>query len=1165
MNLALPGFPSTSDWAAGSYLSLDRKLLWEFVKRGSRLCRTLRHIRFLMKDTLPTRVRLGVFELDLRAGELRQGDQTIRLQEKSFRVLQILIERKGDLVTREEIQKRLWPNDTVVDFEHGINSAIKRLRTALGDSAESPKFVETVAGRGYRLSVPVAWVETSPIEVPPSDGVANHQSEPPEPWKPEVSGLAGKKVSHYRVLEVIGAGGMGLVYKAEDLKLGRHVALKFLPEELVSDPAALLRFEREAQTASSLNHPNICTIYEVEEHEAKPFIVMELLEGETLRERLTRDAEARKALPLEQLLNIGVQIAAGLQAAHGKSIIHRDIKPANIFLTASGQVKILDFGVAKLVVEAPDSSPSNTAENGIGLQPRPECKSNSEDDPQGQAAVRRRHPSATPLEATLTLTGIAMGTAGYMSPEQVRGENLDARTDLFSFGLVLYEMATGRRAFAGETAQIVLDAILRQPPIAVHDLNSKLPPELETIINKALQKDRELRYQSAEEMRADLQTIRPATGAVMAGPRVLPWKLLAAAMILIALILGGRYLYSHRASKLTAKDTIIIADFDNSTRDPVFDDGLSMALGIYLDQSPFFSRLSGRKLNAALKLLNHTPKEPLFEEHLPVALAREVCLRTNSKAMLTGTIADVGNRYRIEIRAVNCQTGATMATSMAEADNRDRVMAALGQAGAKLREELGEPSALRKRFDTPPEQALTSSPDALQAYMQGSEAEGQDAITYLNRATELDPGFAESFFNLGLSYNHLGSDALARRCWKKGYELRARLTQRRRLRAEGTYYFAVTGELDKYIETQKQTVKDYPVPMEGEHPHYALSMTYYTLGQHNEALAEAREQVRTVPDNSWSYLALLRVYCALNRLNEAKAASNEAGARHLDGPYLRVSRYVLAFAQGDSKGMEEQMARAGGKPDSEHRLLSAASDTEAYYGRFAKARELTRQAVDSARNAGEKEAAAAWEGQGALREAEVGNVSQAEHMATQSLSLADSDDPRVLAALTLSAAGDSVQAQKLADQIDRERPLDTLVQYYWLPMIRAQIEMTALKPEEGLQGLTITSPYDLGSPGFKQEPFANLYPVYVRGKAYLQAGQGQRAAAEFQEIVDHHGLVCNFIIGALAQLQLGRAQAMMGNKEAARKSYQDFLALWKDADPDIPIYKQAKAEYARLR
>ncbi|MFZ0793100.1 MAG: protein kinase, partial [Candidatus Korobacteraceae bacterium] len=555
-----------------------------------------------MRDTPSGRVRVGVFQLDLRAGELRQGDQSIRLQEKSFRILQILIEGKGELVTRDEIQKRLWPNDTVVDFEHGINSAIKRLRTALGDSAVSPKYVETLAGRGYRLMVPVLSVEASPAEMFPRTGVATHQSgAAEEQLRLETSRLTGTKVSHYRVLEVIGGGGMGLVYKAEDLKLGRQVALKFLPEELATDADALQRFEREAQTASLLNHPNICTIYEVEEHECKPFIVMELLEGETLRDHLSRAGDAQKALPLEQLLNIGLQISAALQAAHGKGIIHRDIKPANIFLTDSGQVKILDFGVAKQ---------TTAAEEAAGSKDESDKKVEAGNLPVTDIAA---------IDRSVTRTGATMGTTGYMSPEQVRGEKLDTRTDLFSLGLILYEMATGQRAFTGDSARTVHDAILHQSPVAVHDLNSKLPPELERIIDKALEKDRELRYQAAGDLRADLQAISPEERAVARGPLPRQWKVLAtvALMVLFALVAVGRYLYSHRAGKLTEKDTIIIADFDNTTRDPVFDDGLSTALGFYLDQSPFFSRLSGRKLNAALKLLNYTPPKSVVEERLP--------------------------------------------------------------------------------------------------------------------------------------------------------------------------------------------------------------------------------------------------------------------------------------------------------------------------------------------------------------------------------------------------------------------------------------------------------------------------------------------------------------------------------------------------------------------
>jgi eukaryotic-like serine/threonine-protein kinase len=435
-----------------------------------------------MKHTLPYRVRLGVYVLDLRAGELRADNQSVLLREQPLRILRMLVERDGDLLTREEIQKKLWPNDTVVEFDHSINAAIMNLRRALGDSAENLKYIETVARRGYRLMVPVQWLDLDDLLEKVSAEVGGAavrlQSE---------SGLTGKKVSHYRVLDIIGGGGMGVVYRAEDLKLGRQVALKFLPEELAWDPLTRRRFEREARAASSLDHPNICTIYEVEEHEEQPFLVMQLLDGETLRDRLAAESESKSTLPLEESLHIGIGVAQGLQAAHDKGVIHRDIKPANIFLTTAGQVKILDFGIAKLVGSTKDyGSDHLRLTTGGGI-------------------ITSRSCSA---ETPVSRLGATIGTAGYMSPEQVRGEKVDARTDIFSFGLVLYEMASGQRAFSGETAEIQREAIVHQPHVPIHELNSKLPPELEGIINRALQKNRELRYQRASEISSELLQLK---------------------------------------------------------------------------------------------------------------------------------------------------------------------------------------------------------------------------------------------------------------------------------------------------------------------------------------------------------------------------------------------------------------------------------------------------------------------------------------------------------------------------------------------------------------------------------------------------------------------------------------------------------------------------------
>ena len=529
----------------------------------------------LVRENVPARVRFGDFTLDLKTGELcpptmeGEGNGKILLQEQPFRVLLMLVERDREIVTREEIKKKLWPNDTIVEFDHSINVIIGSLRRALGDSAEEPQYIETLARRGYRLMVPVEWVEGASDEAS-SDGLSVETRLP-------TSGLIGKKVSHYRVLEVIGGGGMGLVYKAEDMKLGRQVALKFLPDELVNDSVALQRFGREAQTASSLNHPNICTIHEVEEYEGQPFIVMELLEGETLRDRLATVAASQKVLSVDELLNLAIPVAEGLEAAHQKGIIHRDIKPANIFLTAQGQVKILDFGLAKLWSPATGSDAEETQHSSVLTVPQSSKK-----------------------DETLTRTGSAMGTAGYMSPEQVRGEKLDARADLFSFGLVLYEMATGQRAFTGDDATTVQDAILNRAPTHPTKLNPELPAKLEDVIQKCLEKDRNLRCQSAAEVRAGIEQVQRRLGHPVIGR----WKLLATvAVVVIALIAGGVYWRSQRSPKLTEKDTIVLADFTNTTGDSVFDDTLKQGLSIQLEQTPFLDLISERKVNETLKLM----------------------------------------------------------------------------------------------------------------------------------------------------------------------------------------------------------------------------------------------------------------------------------------------------------------------------------------------------------------------------------------------------------------------------------------------------------------------------------------------------------------------------------------------------------------------------------
>ena len=1104
-----------------------------------------------MKETLPARVRFGVFELDVRTGELRSGDRKMVLQEQPLRVLQMLLERECEIVTREEIKKKLWPNDTAVEFDHGINTVISNLRRALGDSADEPKYIETLARRGYRLMVPV---ERTDVADPSSgDGI-------PVPMQHETVGLIGKKVSHYRVLEVIGGGGMGVVYKAEDLKLGRRVALKFLPEDLASDPVALQRFEREARTASSLNHPNICTIYEVEEHDGQPFIVMELLEGQTLRDRLAGATASAKALPLDELLEIAVQVCDGLEAAHRKNIIHRDIKPANIFLTTPGQVKILDFGLAKLVVEAPggvaveapDFSPATSGERESGLQPRPGLKPDIEEEPTRRAEAQRFHqPTIQQAEPTLTRTGVAMGTAGYMSPEQVQGEKLDARTDLFSFGLVLYEMATGQRAFSGETASVVEDAILHHSPVPVRELNSTLPARLVSTIDKALEKDRETRYQSAAEMHADLGRLSRGRAQALLRRR---WTwIIAAALPMILAAIGGLYWRGHNRISLTNEDTIVLADFTNRTSDPVFDDALNRALRQGLEQTPFLHVLTFDKVRGALRSLSHPEDAKLTAD-----LARDVCQQSGSKVYVAGSIADIGNHYRIALQAVNCQTAKPFARTEVNVEGRNQVIKVLGLAGRQLRSQLGEPTWSLQKFNTPLEEATTASLEAMQAYTQSVKtrisAGDADALAVMKRAVELDPNFVLAHVELGAYFYNLNEATLAARSLKRAYELRNRVDQHTRYWMQAMYYDVGTGELEKANDTYVQWIQTFPADA-GPHRNYSESLK--VLGDYEMAAAQAGEAVRASPETS-TYELLIMSYINMNRLHAAKAVFDDAKEHKLDGWLLRSYRYVVAFLEDDKPGMQEQLKWAEGRPEAADWLLAQQGDTAIHEGRF-----RASQKFYLAREVGPWTSVAANKAHESLRAAETGDTAKALETGAEALVANPKRNDRVLLALAFARAGDGTQAQSLIEELNQEFPLATLVQKYEIPTIRAAIQLRRKDPEGAIKTLQATTPYDVASPPSFRGLY--LYPVYVRGLAYLQVGDGKNAAIEFQRMLDHSGLLQDSIMGPLARLQLGRAQVMMGDKAAARKSYQDFLTLWKDADPDIPIYKQAKAEYAKLR
>jgi len=1107
-----------------------------------------------MRGMVPVRVRFGDFELDLRTGELHQGEGTIPLQQQPFQVLLMLVDRGGEIATREEIRKKLWPNDTVVEFDQSINAVIKKLRKALGDSVDDPKYIKTLARIGYRLMVPVERVAADA-----ADNVSSGIYETALRSKRPASSLTGKTVSHYRVLEIVGGGGMGVVYRAEDLKLGRAVALKFLSEELGEDSKALERFEHEARAASTLDHPNICSIYEFGEHEGQAFIVMQLLEGETLRDRLASAASevsSERAFSVDQLVDVAVQIATGLEAAHERGIIHRDIKPANIFLTNRGLVKILDFGVAKLM------------EIGEHASVAPEQQNSAAPPSTFDGAVDA-------LNATRA--GMAIGTMGYMSPEQARGDRLDARTDLFSFGLVLYEMATGQRAFSGETAAVVRDAVLNSTPVPLRELNSTLPARLVATIDKALEKDRERRYQSAAQMRTDLLT---TLGSRTAQKRRRPswsrrWKLTAAVVTLaVAVGIGlwvGRAWKSLNAPKLTDKDTIVLADFDNRTGDPVFDGALKTALNISLRQSPFLALLPEGQVRTTLQQMTRPPGTKLTPE-----VARELCQRAGSKAFISGAIAGLGSEYVLELKAVNCQSGDILAQEQVTAAPKEKVLDALGKAASNLRGELGESLATVQKFDVPLEQATTSSLEALKEYSMAEKSGGEgEPRAHRLRAIELDPKFAIAYLLVGEGYADEGEDGGARASeyLTKAFQLRDHASEREQLRIEIGYYVDVTGELDKAARAGRDVIESYPRDPNG---YIALGVVYLAQGQYEKGEVVTRQGMRAVTGKKrapW-YSNLAEDALALQRFDEVRQIILEAEGQKAANPILHRCQYVLAFLQGDATAMSEQQQWFVGKPF-ESTMLQLASDTEAYGGHLRKQRELTRRAVDAAIREDNNEDAAISLAIAAQREAAFGNASEARRIAAEGSKLAlTSLGVESELALAFALAGDATQARSLAQDLDKRFPLHTQMQSIWLPAIRAQLALDRKDPVLALKSVQVASPIELGSIEFAPN-ISCLYSVYERGEAYLAAGQGSAAAAEFQRILDHSGVVMNCWTGALARLGVARANALQSrtsqgaDADAARvralAAYKDFLTLWKDADPDIPILKEAKAEYAKLQ
>ncbi|MEK6300022.1 MAG: protein kinase [Acidobacteriota bacterium] len=978
------------------------------------------------------------------------------------------------------------------------------------------------------------------------------------PTRSEAS-FVGARLGPYEILSSIGAGGMGEVYLAQDVRLERNVAIKLLPLQFTANAESVRRFEREAKSASALNHPNIITIYEIGEANGSRYIAAEYIEGKTLRQHFRRER-----MSLREALDVATQVASALSAAHRAGIIHRDIKPENVMLRPDGYVKVLDFGLVKLseertIVLADDTYTINET----------------------------------------TEPGKVMGTVRYMSPEQARGQTVDARSDIFSLGVMLYEMITGCAPFEGESVADIFAAILQEEPLPIANHLTDVPKELQSVVSKALKKERKHRYQEMSDLIADLNNLREelqiqskvercpdrsSTGkwsdqktlTLLTGgpqPAIAPSPsggssrsvssaeylvtqikshkhsaIIALAMLLVATVTAA--FYFNRKPVLTEQDTILLSDFVNTTGDSIFDGTLKQGLAVQLGQSPFLHLFPDVRVRQTLRLMGRSPDERVTAE-----IGSEICERQGLKALIVGAIAPLGSHYVVTLEAANGRSGEVLAREQTEAESKEQVLKALSVAASRMRQKLGESLGSIQKFDAPLE-VTTSSLEALKAFSLGVEQTQSgkflEAIPFYKRAVELDPKFAYAYGTLAVNYYNTKQPRLAAEYAERAFALRDRMSELEKLRITSFYYAFVTGEVDKGIETVQLYKQTYPRDERGP---LNLSDRYGMIGQFEKAVIEGNRALLLNPNNAVAYWNLADSLTHLSRFSDAKETCETAIQQKLETIALHYFLYQIAFAEGDAAGMQQQLDWARGRLD-EYMALDWQNGGAAFSGQWRRAQDFSRRSIDLATRSDAREVAARYAADVALRAAVFGKCNQTKIAVAQSLALERNQVSMARLTLALALCGEAFQTQSLVEELVKRYPKNTLINQLWLPTIKAALELQRNNPTQAIQLLETTRRY---------ESAAEFWPQYVRGLAYLRLKSGNEASAEFNRILDHRGEATLSVLYPLARLGVARAIALTGDTEKSRKEYRSFFELWKDADADLPILIEAKQSFGLLK